>query len=112
MLMPTADGLMRPVIERFLISHGVGGLKNTIEVRSSDFCRQYLRDSDAVWMVSKGVVEHEIDDGTLKLLNIDTRETQGSMGLTVRSDTDPSPTLRLMMDTIARVAAAYPHTLE
>lgn len=112
MLMPTADGLMRPVIERFLIAHGVGALQDTIEVRSSDFCRQYLRDSDAVWMVSRGVVEHEIEDGTLKLLKIDTRETQGAMGLTVRSDTDPSPTLRMMMDNISRVAAAFPHTLE
>jgi len=109
MLMPTADGLMRPVIERFMIAHGVPPLQNTIEVRSSDFSRQYLRDSDAVWMVSRGVVEHDIDDGTLSLLKVDTSETQGSVGLTVRSDTDPSPTLRMMMDTIARVAAEYSH---
>ncbi len=107
LLMPTADGVMRPVIDRYLIAHGVGAMQNVIEARSSDFCRQFLRDTDAVWMVSRGVVEHDLEDGTLSLLNVDTSETQGAVGLTVRTDTDPSPTLRMMMDIIARVAAEF-----
>jgi LysR family pca operon transcriptional activator len=109
LIMPTADGVMRRVIDRFLLAHGVGAMQNAIEARSSAFCRQFLRDSDAVWMVSRGVVEHEIEDGTLSMLSVDTSETQGAVGLTVRSDTDPSPTLRMMMDIITRVAAEYPH---
>jgi LysR family pca operon transcriptional activator len=109
LIMPTADGVMRTVIDRYLIAHGVGAMQNAIEARSSAFCRQFLRDSNAVWMVSRGVVEHEIEDGTLCLLNVDTSETQGAVGLTVRASTDPSPTLRMMMDIITRVAAEYPH---
>jgi LysR family pca operon transcriptional activator len=109
LLMPTADGVMRPTIDRFLLAHGVGALPNSIEARSPDFCRQYLRHSDAVWMISKGVVEHDLKDGTLCRLNVDTRDTQGPVGLTVRAETDPPPTLRMMMDTIARVA--YDHAL-
>jgi len=109
LIMPTADGVMRTVIDRYLIAHGVGAMQNVIEARSSAFCRQFLRDTDAVWMVSRGVVEHEIEDGTLCQLNVDTGETQGAVGLTVRANTDPSPTLRMMMDIITRVAAEYPH---
>lgn len=104
LLMPTADGVMRPIIERFMIAHGVGALPSSIEARSPDFCRQYLLNSDAVWMISRGVVQHDIDDGLLSALKVDTSDTQGSVGLTVRADRDPSPTLRLMMDTVARVA--------
>lgn len=109
LLMPTADGVMRPVIERFLIAHGVGSLANSVEARSPDFCRQYVLDSDAVWMISKGVVEHDIDDGRLCVLDVDTSDTQGSVGLTVRANADPAPTLRLMMDTLARVAGEFHH---
>lgn len=108
-ILPTGDGLMRPVIDRFMLAHGVGLIRNTIEARSSEFCRQFLRDTDAVWMVSLGAVEHDIDDGLLCRLNVDTGETQGAVGLTVRTDSNPSPMLQLMMDTISRVAAEYPH---
>lgn len=109
LIMPTADGLMRPVIDKFMLAHGVPSLRNTIEARSSEFCRQYLRDSDAVWMVSLGAVQHDIEDDLLCRLNVDTGETQGAVGLTVRSGSNPAPALQLMMDTITRVAAEYPH---
>ena len=109
LIMPTGDGLMRPVIDRFMLAHGVVTLRNTIEARSSEFCRQYLRDSDAVWMVSLGAVEHDIEDGVLARLNVDTGETQGAVGLTVRAGTNPSPMLQSLMDTITRFAAEYPH---
>lgn len=107
LIMPTSDGVMRPVIDRFMIANGVGALPDAIEARSPDFCRQYLLNSDAVWMISKGVVEHDINDGVLRVLNVDTTDTRGPVGLTVRADTHPSPTLRMMMDTIERVAGEY-----
>lgn len=110
LLVPAADGVMRPIIDRYLISHGLGTLSNSIEARSPDFCRQYVRDSDAIWMISRGVVQHDIDDGTLSILKVDTSDTQGPVGLTIRADTDPSPTLRMMMDTVARVARDFAHT--
>lgn len=110
LLMPTADGVMRPIIDRYLIAHGVSTLSNSIETRSPDFCRQYVRDSDAIWMISQGVVQHDIDDGTLHILNVDTSDTKGPVGLTIRADSEPSPTLRMMMDTVARVAQDFVHT--
>lgn len=109
LIMPTGDGLMRPVIDRFMLAHGLVKSRNTIEARSSEFCRQYLRDSDAVWMVSLGAVEHDIEDGLLVRLDVDTGETQGAVGLTVNARSDPSPLLRSLMDTVTRVASEYPH---
>jgi LysR family pca operon transcriptional activator len=104
LLMPTADGVMRSNVDRFLIARGVGALSNSIEARSPDFCRQYVLDSDAVWMISRGVVAHDLHDGILSVLKIDTSDTQGPVGLTVRADADPTPTLRMMMDTLVRAA--------
>jgi len=103
-LIPTAEGVMRPAVDRFLIANGLGALPQSIEARSPSFCRQYILDTDAVWLISRGVVERDLENGTLGTLNVDTSDTQGAIGLTVRAATDPSPTLRMMMDTIARVA--------
>ncbi|HEX6259622.1 MAG TPA: pca operon transcription factor PcaQ [Woeseiaceae bacterium] len=106
LLMPTGDGVMRPVVDRFLIANGVGAMPNAIETRSPDFCRQYALESDAVWIISRGVVEHDIKMGTLTVLDIDTSDTRGAVGLTIKADSDPSPALRLMMATVASVAKA------
>lgn len=105
-LVPTKSGLMRPVIDRFWVVHGIVTLPDYIEARSPDFCRQYVLSSDAVWLISHGVVAHDLENGTLRALHVDTSDTQGSVGFTIRADTDPSPTLRQLMDTIAAVATA------
>ena len=109
LLMPTSDNVMWPMVERFMIANGVSRLANIVETRSPDFSRQYVLNSDAVWMISRGVVAHDIENGMFKVLHIDTSDTQGPVGLTTRADTHPSPTLRLMMDTITRVASHYPN---
>lgn len=106
LLMPTDDGVMRPVVDRFLIANGVGAMPNAIEARSVDFCRQYVLESDAIWIISRGVVEYDLQNGTLATLDIDTSDTRGAVGLTINADRNPSPTLRLMMDTVASVAKA------
>jgi LysR family pca operon transcriptional activator len=106
LLTPTDDGVMRPVVDRFLIANGVGAMPNAIEARSPDFCRQYVLESDAIWVISRGVVEHDLNHGTLAILDIDTSDTRGAVGLTIRADIDPSPTLRMMMMTVESVAHA------
>jgi len=103
-LVPTKSGLLRPVIDRFWVAHGIVTLPDYIEARSPDFCRQYALSSDAVWLISHGVVAHDLENGTLRALHVDTSDTQGSVGFTIRVDTDPSPSLRQLMDTIASVA--------
>jgi len=105
-LVPTKDGVMRPVIDRFWVAHGIVTLPDYIEARSPDFCRQYVLSSDAVWLISHGVVAHDLENGTLRKLQVDTSDTRGSVGLTIRADMDPSPMLRQLMDTIAEVAIA------
>jgi LysR family pca operon transcriptional activator len=105
-LVPTKSGLMRPVIDRFWVAHGIQSLPDYIEARSPDFCRQYALSSDAVWLISHGVVAHDLETGTLRALHVDTSDTQGSVGFTIRADMEPSPTLRQLMDTVAEVAIA------
>ena len=105
-LMPTRASIIRPFVEHFLIANGIPGLPNQIETVSDAFGRAFVRASDAIWIISAGVVASDIEDGTLAVLPIDTSETKGPVGLTMRTDSIPSLPLSILMQTIREAAAA------
>lgn len=103
-LMPTRASIIRPFVDRFLIANGIAGLPNQIETVSDAFGRAFVRESDAVWIISEGVVAADIAEGKLAALPIDTSETKGPVGLTMRTDATPSMPLAILMQTIREVA--------
>lgn len=107
LLMPIEEGIVRPVVDRFLIASGIGTVPNAIEARSPDFCRQFTIESDAIWIISRGVIENDLRLGTLTTLNIDTIDTRGAVGLTVRDDTVSTPALRQLINTVVSVAGSH-----
>lgn len=104
-LMPTRASIIRPFVEHFLIANGIPGLPNQIETVSDAFGRAFVRTSDAIWIISAGVVASDIEDGTLAVLPIDTSETKGPVGLTMRADAAPSLPLAILMQTIREAAS-------
>ncbi|OXY82598.1 pca operon transcription factor PcaQ [Oceanimonas doudoroffii] len=105
-LFPTKESIIAVSAERFLISRGVGLSPDRIETISDSFSKEYIRQSDAIWIISRGVVAREIEEGELMELPLDTRETLGPVGLTVRADTIPSPALQLFMNSVRHAAEA------
>jgi LysR family pca operon transcriptional activator len=103
-LMPTRGSIIRPSVENFLIANGVAKLGNQIETVSDSFGRAFLRASDAVWIISSGVVAGDVTDGHLCVLPIDTSETKGPVGLTMRNDALPSMPLSILIQTIREAA--------
>lgn len=98
--------VIQPVVERLLIANGIGSLPDTIETVSPAFGRKYTRTSDAVWAISTGVVADDIADGLLVALPVDTAETTGPVGLTMRVDTPPSLATQMLMQAVRDTAAA------
>jgi LysR family pca operon transcriptional activator len=105
-LYPPKDSIIAPTVERFLISQGIGALHDRIETVSDAFGKEYIRQTDAIWIISRGVVARELSDGIFSELPLDTRETLGPVGLTTRADTTPSPALQLLMNAVRDVALA------
>lgn len=103
-LLPDQDAVTRPAVERLLIAGGVGDLPRRIETVSTTFGRSFTRATDAVWIISHGVAEPGLSEGTLVELPADTRDTSGPVGLTTRADTDPSAPLRLFMEAVRQAA--------
>ncbi len=90
-LLPTGRAIIRPLVDRLLMSAGVAELPDRIETVSAEFGRRYVLGGDAVWIISRGVVAADLADGTLVELPVDTRETLGPVGLTMRVDARPGP---------------------
>ena len=104
-LLPTEGSIIRPLVDRLLLAHGVGALPNRIETVSMPFGRRYVRQSDAVWIISRGVVAEDLVAGTLIELPVDCSLTQGPVGLTTRVDQTAGVSLLMLMQDIRNAAA-------
>ena len=103
-LYPPKDSITAPSVDRFLLSQGVGNILDRIDTISDSFGKEFLRKSDAILIISRGVVAREIADGELAELPVDTKETLGPVGLTIRADTAPSMVLQLFMNAVRDTA--------
>ncbi len=102
---PPQGSAIRPAVDRFLIAHGVGDIPNRLETVSGAFGRVYTRKSDAIWIISAGVVANEIADGHLVPLPFDTSATRGPVGLMRRPDTAPTPQDQVFQIALGHVIA-------
>jgi len=104
-LMPTPDSLIRTMVERLLLANGVTTLRDEVETVSNAFGRSFTRLTDAVWIISEGVVSDDVADGQLALLPVDTAETTGPVGLTTRTDTDLTLAAQAFIQSVRDIAA-------
>jgi len=79
---------------------------DTIETVSHAFGRVLTRQSDAVWIISHGVVALDLHEGILAALPVPASETRGAVGLTLRAETERRPGPRRFAETVRAVAAA------
>lgn len=103
-LMPTRGSVIRPSVEQLLIANGVGKIPTQVETVSHAFGRAFVRISDAVWIISQGVISNDLAEGLLVALPVDTSETKGPVGLTLKADAPPSAPQAILMQTIREAA--------
>nr|WP_219821677.1 pca operon transcription factor PcaQ [Sneathiella aquimaris] len=103
-LMPTKASVIRPFVDRFLLANGIPELPVQIETVSDSFGRAFVRSTDAVWIISTGVVSNDLRDNRMTVLPIDTRETRGAVGLTTRADSVQNASLAILSQSIRAAA--------
>ena len=99
-LLPPPDALIYPLVQRMLLAQGVIGHKQIIETVSDAFARTYVRNTDAIWFISEGVVANDIAEGQLVQLPIDLSETVGPLGFTTRTDIGPTLAMTTLMQLV------------
>jgi LysR family pca operon transcriptional activator len=108
-LMPSGGSIIRPSVDRLLLANGIGAVADRIETVSMPFGRRYARMSDAVWIISNGVVADDIASGYLVALKVDTAITNGPVGLTTRVDQTAGVAVLMLMQAIREAAHAPEH---
>lgn len=103
-LYPPEESITAPTVDRFLLAEGVSALKDRIDTVSDSFGKEFVRHSDAIWLISRGVVAREIADGELAELPVNTKETLSAVGLTIRADTAPSMALQQFSKAVQETA--------
>lgn len=88
---PPEDSAIRPLVDRMLIANGVSDFPKRVESVSATFGRGLTLASDALWIISTGVVAADIASGRLIALPIKTRLTAGPIGVMARAEEDLSP---------------------
>ncbi len=104
-LMPTPGSVIKRLVDTMLLVHGITELNDEVETVSNAFGRAYVRESDAIWIISEGVVAKDVAEQQLALLPIDTRETTGPVGFTTRTDMMTSLAAANLMQAVREVAA-------
>ena len=104
-LMPTPSSLIRRLVDRMLLTHGITELRDEVETVSDAFGRAYISQTDAVWIISEGVVANDVAAGKLALLPVDTSETTGPVGFTTRTDMAPAMATSSLIQAVREVAA-------
>lgn len=99
-LMPTRGSVIRPYVDRLLLTNGIADFPTAIETVSDSFGRAFVSAHQAVWIISRGVVAAELEAGRFKALAVDMAETRGAVGLTRLAGVEPAPALTLLMQTI------------
>lgn len=105
LVLPDAGTRVREAADRFFVSSGMGLPVQIIETIDLAFGRSYVLQSDAVWFVPLGAIENELLQGSFVSLPVDTRITEGPVGLTRRVDRVTSDALQAVMDEVRQGAA-------
>lgn len=104
-LMPSIGSVIRPFVDRYLLAHGMAELPHTIETVSDAFGRVFVEETDAIWVISHGVISRDVATGRLVPLPVDTSETRGAVGLTTREEAQSNASLEILSRIIRDVSS-------
>jgi LysR family pca operon transcriptional activator len=105
-LLPERASIIRPAVDALLEARGLARLPDVIETTSPMFGRGYLKISDAIWIISRGVVADDLAQGDITLLPVEVDVVTGPVGVTLRADGAAAPGVELIRRALREVARA------
>lgn len=103
-LYPPQHSAIRPLVARAMISAGLPIFEARIETTSAAFARATLaQDPNTVWFISRGVVQSDLDSGSLVALEVSLDQTEGAVGVISRADEIATSAARAFSITLTEV---------
>ncbi|MBY4685838.1 LysR substrate-binding domain-containing protein, partial [Burkholderia contaminans] len=103
-VLPPFGTLIRQSAEQLLGACGVPPLDSFIEVLSISVARALALENDAVWFVPLYAAEYDLSAGVLARLPLPSAGTDEPVGLVLRTDAQPSPVARTLIDAVRDIA--------
>lgn len=106
LILPPEDAIIRRLVEDFLGSIGLYGIRPAFQTVSLALGRGLLLGSDAVWFISRGVIGQELADGSLVTFATDARFLSGAVGMTRLQSRRLTPEAEALMQITLAAAGA------
>ena len=103
-ILPPDTAIIRRAVEDYLTAIHVTQPEVSIQTVSLAPALRFLEGSDMLWFISRGVVERELQRGTLTAWPLDAPFLSGAVGMTTRANEDDHPGLRLLYDALSTAA--------
>ena len=103
-VLPPFGTLIRQSAEQLLGACGAPPLDSFIEVLSVSVARALALENDAVWFVPLYAAEYDLSAGALARLPLPSAGTDEPVGLVLRTDAQPSPVARTLIDAVRDIA--------
>lgn len=104
-LMPPPGSVIRPTVDRLFVAANLPRPARVVETVSLAFGRAYVRLTDAIWVISEGVVLEDLHAGHLVRIAIASGDTQGPVGVSMRAGIALSPAAEILLADIRAIAA-------
>jgi len=104
LVLPPFGTLIRQAADGLLGAWGAAPMSSFVEMLSVSVGRALALENDAVWFVPSGAVEYDLRHGTLVPLPLPSAGSDEPVGLIQRTDTQPSPAARALIDAVRRAA--------
>ena len=96
LILPPADALIRRAVDEYLLARNLASVQPAFETAALAVGRGILAGSDALWFISGGVVEDELDRGDLVSWETGAGFLSGAVGMTRRQAGTGQPSLELL----------------
>lgn len=82
LVLPPHEAIIRKSVDEYLAALGFAGLRPAVETSTLALGRGIVLASDAVWFISVGVVQNELDAGQLVRIPLGATYLSGAVGMT------------------------------
>jgi LysR family transcriptional regulator, pca operon transcriptional activator len=105
-ILPTRDAIIRGTVDAYLASLNRSDLVAAVETSTLALGRGLLFATNAVWFISQGVIEEELESGQLAVLPLGATYLSGAVGMTLAQGHRPMQAMLRLMDMARKAAVA------
>ncbi|MGB0506089.1 MAG: LysR substrate-binding domain-containing protein [Pikeienuella sp.] len=104
LIIPPKGAVIGPIVRDYLTGIGAGDIQPFVDTVSLPIGREIVLNSDAIWFISRGVIDRELREGVVRAVELNQPMFTGPVGLYLRKDGQIGPELQALISHLRGVA--------